>query len=124
MAIAVALISVCASAQGFGGQQFNPEDMAKRQAVMLKDSCGLNDEQYKAVEKLYLDQSKQMQKMMEEAMQNGGGMGGGFNMEEMQKRQQAFDKALKAVITEEQFAKYQKMQENRRARMRRMMPQQ
>lgn len=124
MAIAMVAISLTASAQGFGGQ-FNPEDMAKRQATMLKDSCGLNDKQYEAVLKLYIDQSKEMQKMMQEAMQNGGGMGpGAFNMEDMQKRQQEFDKKLKAAITEEQYAKYQKMQENRMRRMRRMMPQQ
>ena len=120
MAIAMALVSVCASAQGFG--QFNPEDMAKRQATQLKDSCNLDTAQYKKVLELYVEQSKEMQKQMEAAMQNGGGMGmGGFDMEAMQKRQEEFDKKLKAVITEEQFKKYQQMQENRRKRMMQMM---
>lgn len=120
MAVALALVSVCASAQGFG--QFNPEDMAKRQATTLKDSCGINDEQYKKVLALYVEQSKEMQKQMQEAMQNGGGMGmGGFDMEAMQKRQEAFNKKLKEVLTEEQFKKYTVMQENQRKRMQQMM---
>ena len=123
MAIALAFVSICASAQGFG--QFNPEDMAKRQATQIKDSCGINDEQYKKVLALYTEQSKEMQKQMQEAMQNGGGMGPGmFNMEEMQKRQEAFDKKLKEVLTEAQYKKYQTMQENRRKRMMQMMQQQ
>lgn len=119
MAVAMALVSVCASAQGFG--QFNPEDMAKRQATTLKDSCGINDEQYKKVLELYTAQSKEMQKQMQEAMQNGGGMGAGFDMEAMQKRQEAFNKKLKEVLTEEQFKKYTIMQENQRKRMQQMM---
>ncbi len=118
MAIALAFVSICASAQGFG--QFNPEDMAKRQATMLKDSCGINDEQYKKVLELYTAQSKEMQKQMQEAMQNGGGMGG-FDREAMQKRQDEFNKKLKAVLTEEQFKKYTIMQENQRKRMMQMM---
>ena len=119
MAIALAFVSICASAQGFG--QFNPEDMAKRQATTLKDSCGLNDEQYKKVLVLYTEQSKEMQKQMQEAMQNGGGMGmGGFDMEAMQKRQEAFNKKLKEVLTEQQFKRYTVMQENQRKRMQQM----
>ena len=119
MAVALALVSVCASAQGFGGGQFNPEDMAKRQATMLKDSCSLDTAQYSKVLNLYVEQSKEMMKMMQD-MQNGGGMGG-FDMGAMQKRQEDFDKKLKAVLTEEQFKKYQVMQENRRKRMQQMM---
>ena len=119
MAVALALVSVCASAQGFGGQ-FNPEDMAKRQATMLKDSCALDTAQYSKVLNLYVEQSKEMMKMMQD-MQNGGGGMGGFDMGAMQKRQEDFDKKLKAVLTEEQFKKYQVMQENRRKRMQQMM---
>lgn len=116
MAIALAFVSVCASAQGFG--QFNPEDMAKRQATQLKDSCQLNEDQYKKVLALYTEQSQEMMKQM----QNGGGMGmGGFDMEAMQKRQEAFNKKLKEVLTEEQYKRYTVMQENQRKRMMQMM---
>ncbi len=116
MAVALAFVSICASAQGFG--QFNPEDMAKRQATTLKDSCQLNEEQYKKVLALYTEQSQEMMKQM----QNGGGMGmGGFDMEAMQKRQEAFNKKLKEVLTEEQYKRYTVMQENQRKRMMQMM---
>ena len=54
-AFAAMMIAVCSYAQapqgGFGGGmgQFNPEDMAKRQADQIKTACELNDEQYKKV---------------------------------------------------------------------------
>ena len=54
-ALVAMMITTCSFAQapqgGFGGGmgQFNPEDMAKRQADQLKTTCELNDEQYKKV---------------------------------------------------------------------------
>ena len=40
---------------------FNPEDMAKRQADNLKETCALSQEQYDKVLSLYLDNGKKMQ---------------------------------------------------------------
>ena len=108
----LAVVSLSSFAQ-FGGGQFQmpkPEEMATRRAdqvkEQVKDAGQLTDEQYKKVYDLYLKQSKDMQAKMSE----GGGMGG-FNMEEMQKQQEATNKALKEILSEEQFKAYQKAQE-------------
>jgi hypothetical protein len=113
LTLMMAVVSLSSFAQ-FGGGQFQmpkPEEMATRRADQIKeqvkDAGQLTDEQYKKVYDLYLKQSKDMQAKMSE----GGGGFGGFNMEEMQKQQEATNKALKEILTEEQFKAYQKAQE-------------
>ena len=117
LTLMLAVVSLSSFAQ-FGGGQFQmpkPEEMATRRAdqvkEQVKDAGQLTDEQYKKVYDLYLKQSKDMQAKMSE----GGGMGG-FNMEEMQKQQEATNKALKEILTAEQFAAYEKAQQERRQR--------
>ena len=112
LTLMLAVVSLSSFAQ-FGGGQFQmpkPEEMATRRAdqvkEQVKDAGQLTDEQYKKVYDLYLKQSKDMQAKMSE----GGGVGG-FNMEEMQKQQEATNKALKEILSEEQFKAYQKAQE-------------
>lgn len=112
LTLMLAVVSLSSFAQ-FGGGQFQmpkPEEMATRRAdqvkEQVKDAGQLTDEQYKKVYDLYLKQSKDMQAKMSE----GGGMGG-FNMEEIQKQQEATNKALKEILSEEQFKAYQKAQE-------------
>lgn len=112
LTLMLAVVSLSSFAQ-FGGGQFQmpkPEEMATRRAdqvkEQVKDAGQFTDEQYKKVYDLYLKQSKDMQAKMSE----GGGMGG-FNMEEMQKQQEATNKALKEILSEEQFKAYQKAQE-------------
>ena len=113
LTLMMAVVSLSSFAQ-FGGGQFQmpkPEEMATRRADQIKeqvkDAGQLTDEQYKKVYDLYLKQSKDMQAKMSE----GGGGFGSFNMEEMQKQQEATNKALKESLTEEQFKAYQKAQE-------------
>lgn len=114
-------VTLSASAQfPGGGMQFNPEDMAKRQADQIKETCKVNDEQYKKIYDYYLGETKTMMARMDSIMKANNGqpqMGmGGFNREDMQKRQEAQIKVLKGILTEEQFAAYQKAQEERRQR--------
>lgn len=106
----VAAISLTSFAQQFGGGQrreFKPEDMATRRADQVKEAAQTTDEQYKKVYDLFLKQSKDMQAKMSE----GGGGFGAFNMEDMQKQQEATNKALKEILSEEQYKAYQKAQE-------------
>lgn len=114
----LALVTLGANAQGFGGRQFNPEDMAKRQVDRIKESCGINDEQYKKIYDYYLDQSKKQMAMMDSIRNAGGGQGGfpRMNREDMEKRQKAQNEAIKAILTEEQYAKYEEMQKQMRER--------
>ena len=113
LTLMLAVVSLSSFAQ-FGGGQFQmpkPEEMATRRAdqvkEQVKDAGQLTDEQYKKVYDLYLQQSKDMQAKMNE----GGGGFGAFNMEDMQKQQEATNKALKEILSEEQFKAYQKAQE-------------
>lgn len=123
IAFVAMMITTCSFAQapqgGFGGGmgQFNPEDMAKRQADQLKTTCELNDEQYKKVTEYYVEQSKAQMEQMQKMMQGGQG-GGQMDMQAMQKqmqeRQEAQNKFLKGVLTEDQFKKYEAAQAERR----------
>jgi len=113
LTLMLAVVSLSSFAQ-FGGGQFQmpkPEEMATRRAdqvkEQVKDAGQLTDEQYKKVYDLYLQQSKDMQAKMNE----GGGGFGAFNMEDMQKQQEATNKALKEILSEDQFKAYQKAQE-------------
>ena len=113
LTLMLAVVSLSSFAQ-FGGGQFQmpkPEEMATRRAdqvkEQVKDAGQLTDDQYKKVYDLYLKQSKDMQAKMNE----GGGGFGAFNMEDMQKQQEATNKSLKEILSEEQFKAYQKAQE-------------
>ena len=113
LTLMLAVVSLSSFAQ-FGGGQFQmpkPEEMATRRAdqvkEQVKDAGQLTDDQYKKVYDLYLKQSKDMQAKMNE----GGGGFGAFNMEDMQKQQEATNEALKEILSEEQFKAYQKAQE-------------
>ena len=113
LTLMLAVVSLSSFAQ-FGGGQFQmpkPEEMATRRADQIKeqvkDAGALSDEQYKKVYDLFLKQSKDMQAKMNE----GGGGFGAFNMEDMQKQQEATNKSLKEILSEEQFKAYQKAQE-------------
>lgn len=113
--LTLAFVTLGANAQGQGFPRFNPEDMAKRQAERVKETCRTNDEQYKAIYDLYLAQSKKQIAMMDSirALGNNGGQGMPFNREEMQKRQEEMNAKIKAVLTDEQYTKYEEMQKQR-----------
>ena len=119
LTLMMAVVSLSSFAQ-FGGGQFQmpkPEEMATRRADQMKeqvkDAGQLSDEQYKKVYDLFLKQSKDMQAKMSE----GGGGFGAFNMEDMQKQQEATNAALKEILGAEKFEAYQKAQQERRQRM-------
>lgn len=99
---------------GMGGGQFDPEAMVKRQADRLKESVGLNDEQYAKVTEFYKKQQEEMMKRFQE----GGGQGQGQRMsrEDMEKRREAQNAELKKILTEEQWKKYEEMQAQQRQR--------
>ncbi len=70
------------------------EQIAKRRADMQRKTLGLNDGQYQKLYKLYLKQAKQQK----------------VRMEQMKKEQAKTKDQLKKIFTEEQWAKYEKMQ--------------
>lgn len=126
IALLAMVITAGAFAQNQGGQdrarqrrEFNPEEMATRRADRIKKTCTLTDEQYKKVKEYYTAEGKaqqeQMKKMMEGGQQ-GQQMDREAMMKEMEARRTAETKALKEILTEEQFVKYEKAEKEMRAR--------
>ncbi len=95
------------SAQGFG-QMPQPEDIAKMQADNMKQKYSIDDKQYDAVYKLYLKDVKEM--MNDFQNMQGGDMN--EMMETVKVRMEALKKALKEILTEEQFKKYEEDMKN------------
>ncbi|MCQ2182448.1 MAG: hypothetical protein MJY89_03470 [Bacteroidales bacterium] len=89
-----------------GGMMMDPSEIAKMQADNMKNDVNLSDEQYTKVLEIFKEQGKAMAKMFE---------GGGFDMQAMQKQREDQNKKLQEVLSKEQFAKYQKAEEERMA---------
>lgn len=126
-AIAALMVSSFSFAQGFGGGfgggDFDPAQMAQRQVDRVAEGLDLSQAQKDSLLSFYTAQQKEQMERMQKMMEEGGG---GFNMgegpsedmmKEMQARREATEKKLKAILTEEQYAKYQKAQEERRQQM-------
>lgn len=113
VAVMALFMSIGASAQF---PQFKPEDMAKRQADQMKETCKLDTAQYRKVYDYYLGNMKTMMARMDSIRNSGGQMQ--FNPGDMQKMQEEQNKALKAILNEEQFKAYEKAQQERMERMR------
>lgn len=103
VALVALLMTTGAFAQGFGGGDFNPEDMVKRQVEHIKELCGLNDEQTKKISDYMTESQKKMMEEFQKAQQDGGGMP---DMSSFQKRREEQTKFIKSVLSEEQFKKY------------------
>ena len=102
-----------ANAQGFGGGQMpSAEEIAKMRADQMKETVNLTADQYAKVTVIFKEEMEAMQKMFE-----GGGMTGDFEQmrKDMEKRQEEQNKKLKAILTEDQFKKWEKQQEEMRA---------
>ncbi|WP_372949036.1 hypothetical protein [Mariniphaga sp.] len=104
------LIAVISIAQP-GQRNFDPEEMAKRQTEQIKEAVGLDAKQEKQVYDLNLETGKKMRAMREEN-QGGGFEGMREKMGELRAEQ---DKKMKEILTEAQWKKYEKYQEERRS---------
>lgn len=112
-ALVAMMVTLSAFAQGpqrGERREFKPEEMATRQADRIKQACNIDDKQYDKLYNLFLNQSKEMQKQMQ------AGQGQRMSREEMQKRFEEREKAIKAILTDEQVKAYDKMQQEQRQR--------
>ncbi len=114
LAIVAVMMTASVSAQR---REFKPEEMATRQATQIKETCSTSDEQYNALYKLFLDNANKMKAQRDSISAAGGDLRQGFDRETWRKRQEEQNAAIKAILTEEQFAAYQKANEERRQRM-------
>lgn len=112
--MAVLFVTSLSMAQPGDQRGFNPEAMAKRQTAELKEALGLNADQEKKVYDMNLETSKKMSAMREKMQAGGNGMEG--MREKMTQIRAEQDKKMKEILTADQWAKYQKYQEERRAR--------
>jgi len=102
---------------GMGGSgNFDPAAFIDRQMEELKEGLDLSDDQEKQVREIITAGSETMRKAREE-MQDGGGDREAMR-EKMQQMREEQNEKIKAVLTEEQFTKYEQIQQERRERMR------
>ena len=99
-----------------GGGNFDPAAFVDRQMEELKEGLELSDDQEKQVREIITAGFETMRKSREEMMD------GGCDREAMREKMQAMreeqNQKIKAVLTEEQYIKYEKIQQERRERMR------
>ena len=109
--IAILLVTMVGKAQNW--QSATPEEMAKRQTDQIKEKCGLDKDQEKKVYDLSLKIGKEMAKMREE-MQSSGGPSDEMR-EKMMKVRDDQNKEMKKILSADQYVKYEKYLEERRA---------
>jgi Spy/CpxP family protein refolding chaperone len=99
---------------GMGGGNFDPAAFVDRQMEELKEGLQLSDEQEKQVREIITAGFETMRQAREE-MQDGDREAMREKMQAMREEQ---TQKIKAVLSEEQFAKYEQIQAERRERMR------
>lgn len=95
-----------------GGQRMSTEERAKATTAELKEKLGLNKEQEKKVYDLNIESGKKMTAMRED-MQGGGDREA--MREKMTKMRDEQNKAMKKILTEDQYKKYEKYLEERQS---------
>jgi biopolymer transport protein ExbD len=98
---------------GQNWQSATPEEMAKRETDQIKEKCGLDKDQEKKVYDLSLKTAKERVKMREE-MQDAGGPNDEMRAK-MTKIREEQTKEMKKILSADQFVKYEKYLEERRA---------
>jgi Spy/CpxP family protein refolding chaperone len=110
--LSIMLVSLAGIAQPRGQRNFDPEQMARRQTDMLKDTLELNEEQEQKVYELNLETGQKMSALRDEIQ----GSDPGAIREKMGEIRAEQNEKMKDILTEEQWEKYEKYLENMRAR--------
>lgn len=95
-------------------RQFTPESMAERSAGEIKRVSNVTDDQYSKLYDLFLASGKKMMTERDSIQAAGGDFRQSFSREKMQQRQDAQKAAIKNILTDEQYAAYEKYLEERR----------
>ena len=102
---------------GFGGPQFSPEQMAQRQTEQITRELGLSPKQAEQVYRIQMERSKRMQ----EAFRGGRpepGFGGDAMRQKMMQEQRYVAEQYKRILSPQQYAKWEQMQQQRGPGMR------
>ena len=99
---------------GMGPGNFDPQAMVDRMVDDMNENLDLSKKQEEKIRKIMEENFESMAKMREEMQDSGAGFEG--MREKMQKVREEQDNKMKEVLSDEQWEKYQVMQEERRAR--------
>nr|WP_319569691.1 hypothetical protein [uncultured Draconibacterium sp.] len=99
---------------GMGPGNFDPQAMVDRMVDDMDKNLDLSKKQEEKIRKIMEENFESMAKMREEMQDSGAGFEG--MREKMQKVREEQDNKMKEVLSDEQWEKYQVMQEERRAR--------
>lgn len=99
-----------------GPGNFDPEAFADRQVEQMKKTLDLSNEQADELHEIMLEGFENMRKMREEMQDQGGGFEG--MREQFREMREAQDQKIKAILTDEQWEKYEAFQEEMRERRR------
>lgn len=101
-----------------GQENFDPEQMAKRQTDRLSEVLDLNNDQKKRVYDLHFETNKKMRTLRERRQ------GGDFEemRDEMGKIREEQNEKMKQILTGKQWGKYEEYLDERRERMRQRRP--
>jgi hypothetical protein len=115
LVLMILMISFAGMSQNSGGgQQRSPEERAKSETATIKEKCGLDASQEKKVYDLLLANGKKMQQEREKMTNSGGGPSDEMR-EKMTKMREELNNEMKKILTADQYTKYEKYLEERRA---------
>jgi periplasmic protein CpxP/Spy len=104
------VLALPAFAQRPDREKMTPEEVAKRQTQMMKDSLQLDEKQIAKVDAINLEYAKKMMELREKDVPQAE------RMQEFQVMQTNKDYEIKKCLNKEQAKRYQKIQEAMRAR--------
>lgn len=96
-------------------QQKSPDQQADRRAQYLAKELGLTADQQTKLQPILLAQHQNMLSMRDKRQAGGDRQGMG---QEMKATQAKYDEQIKAVLTPEQYTKFDQMKDERRDKMR------
>lgn len=108
----VMIFATVTVAQNRGMGNFDPKERAKSQTDELTKVLDLNKDQQQKVLDLQLKSAEEMTAMRQEMM-NGGGDRDAMR-EKMTKSREELNAAMKKILTDDQYKKYEKYLEERR----------
>jgi hypothetical protein len=104
------VLALPAFAQRPDREKMTPEEVAKRQTQMMKDSLQLDEKQIAKVDAINLEYAKKMMELREKDVPQAE------RMQEFQVMQTNKEYEIKKCLNKEQAKRYQKIQEAMRAR--------
>jgi Spy/CpxP family protein refolding chaperone len=99
-----------------GNGNFDPEAMAERQIEQMRETLDLTNDQADQLHEIMMEGFENMRKMREEMRGDGGGFEG--MREQFREMREQQDEKIKAILSDEQWEKYEVFQEEMRDRRR------